>query len=123
MVGKNCQRLSHCEERVNMWVFEETIKAPDGREQKLTDIINTRHENVKYLPGINLPKNVIAVADLATACQGATLLIFVLPHQFLPKLLPVIREHAHPNCRGVSLIKGLGKSFFGCFAWMYTPQP
>lgn len=29
-----------------MWVFEETI---DG--EKLTDIINTKHENVKYLPG------------------------------------------------------------------------
>lgn len=96
-----------------MWVFEEKLTTPDGREQKLTDIINSRHENVKYLPGINLPENVIAVADLATACKGATLLIFVLPHQFLPKLLPVIRKHAHPACRGVSLIKGLGTSFDG----------
>jgi glycerol-3-phosphate dehydrogenase (NAD+) len=39
--------------------------------------------------------------------MGATLLIFVLPHQFLPRLLPTIRESAHSNCRGVSLIKGL----------------
>lgn len=109
MVGKNCQRLSHCEQQVNMWVFEETIKTPDGRERKLTEIINDQHENMKYLPGIKLPKNVVAVADLATACKGATLLIFVLPHQFLPKLLPVIRKHAHSECRGVSLIKGLGE--------------
>ena len=29
-----------------MWVFEEEV---DGR--KLTEIINTDHENVKYLPG------------------------------------------------------------------------
>ena len=92
-----------------MWVYEEMVDAGDGTLQKLTEIINTRHENVKYLPGIPLPSNVIAVADLAEACRDATLLIFVLPHQFLPKLLPIIRENAHPLCRGVSLIKGLGR--------------
>lgn len=37
-----------------MWVFEENI---NGR--KLTDIINTEHENVKYLPGYKLPENVV----------------------------------------------------------------
>eukprot|EP00980_Cylindrotheca_fusiformis_P009234 scaffold2012_cov193-Cylindrotheca_fusiformis.AAC.6 len=105
-VGLNCERLPYFQSKVNMWVFEEMVQV-DGETKKLTDVINSRHENVKYLPGIQLPKNVIAVADLAEACQDATLLIFVLPHQFLPKLLPVIREAAHPSCRGVSLIKGL----------------
>jgi glycerol-3-phosphate dehydrogenase len=42
-----------------MWVHEEII---DG--QKLTDLINKMHENVKYLPGIRLPDNVQAVPDL-----------------------------------------------------------
>lgn len=37
-----------------MWVYEENI---DGRN--LTDIINTEHENVKYLPGYKLPENVV----------------------------------------------------------------
>lgn len=37
-----------------MWVYEEVI---DGR--KLTEIINTEHENVKYLPGHKLPSNVV----------------------------------------------------------------
>lgn len=109
LVGRNCERYDHFETQVNMWVFEEMIEQEDGSQEKLTDIINTRHENVKYLPGIRLPENVKAVADLAEACEDATLLIFVLPHQFLPKLLPTIRENAHPACRGVSLIKGLGK--------------
>lgn len=40
---------------VNMWVYEEMI---DGK--KLTEIINTEHENVKYLPGHKLPKNVVS---------------------------------------------------------------
>lgn len=87
---------------MNMWVYEEMV---DG--EKLTDIINTKHENVKYLPGVSLPENVVAVPDLAEACEGATLLIFVLPHQFLPRLMPVIRSAVHPSCRGVSLVKGL----------------
>lgn len=105
-VGPNCERLPYFESQVNMWVYEEMITV-DGESRKLTEIINTRHENVKYLPGITLPTNVVAVADLAEACKDATLLIFVLPHQFLPRLLPVIRESCHPSCRGVSLIKGL----------------
>lgn len=37
-----------------MWVYEEMI---DGK--KLTEIINTTHENVKYLPGKKLPENVV----------------------------------------------------------------
>ena len=38
-----------------MWVFEEMV---NGR--KLSEIINTDHENVKYLPGITLPDNVVS---------------------------------------------------------------
>jgi glycerol-3-phosphate dehydrogenase (NAD+) len=59
-----------------MWVFEEIIQG-----QRLTEIINTKNENVKYLPNIPLPKNIYAVPELAKACESATLLIFVLPHQ------------------------------------------
>jgi glycerol-3-phosphate dehydrogenase (NAD+) len=91
-----------------MWVFEEMVDDGRGQTVKLTDYINTHHENIKYLPGIVLPNNVVAVPSLEEACRDATLLIFVLPHQFLPRLLPTIRQAAHPNCRGVSLIKGLG---------------
>lgn len=108
IVGRNCERLPFYETKVNMWVYEEMISVGDNEEpRKLTEIINERHENVKYLPGITLPSNVRAVADLAEACKDATLLIFVLPHQFLPRLLPTIRASSHPSCRGVSLIKGI----------------
>eukprot|EP00934_Nitzschia_sp_Nitz4_P002424 Nitzschia sp. Nitz4//scaffold43_size134323//14517//15931//NITZ4_003278-RA/size134323-snap-gene-0.76-mRNA-1//-1//CDS//3329551885//2419//frame0 len=105
-IGHNCERLPYFENIVNMWVFEEMVTV-DGETRKLTELINTRHENVKYLPGIQLPHNVVAESDLTKACKDATLLVFVLPHQFLPKLLPTIRASVHPNCRGVSLIKGI----------------
>ena len=109
LVGRNCARLPHVETQVSMWVYEEMVQLEDGTERKLTEVINEQHENVKYLPGIKLPENVVAVPDLAEACDQATLLIFVLPHQFLPRLMPTIKANCHPSCRGVSLIKGLGK--------------
>ncbi|KAL7560719.1 hypothetical protein ACA910_020999 [Epithemia clementina (nom. ined.)] len=123
LVGRNCQRWNNIlfEERVNMWVYDEEVTLPEDDSHRkngeittapcrklLSQVINERHENVKYLPGVRLPSNVVAVPDLAEACRGATLLIFVLPHQFLPKLLPIIRQSVQvEHCRGVSLIKGL----------------
>ncbi len=40
-----------------MWVFEETVNG-----QKLTDIINKEHENVKYLKGAKFTPNLVAGA-------------------------------------------------------------
>jgi len=106
-VARNCERLDYCESQVQMWVYEEWVKQKDGSRRKLSELINTEHVNTKYLPGIQLPLNLVARANLAEASAGATLLIFVLPHQFLSGLLPTIRRSAHSSCRGVSLIKGL----------------
>lgn len=85
-----------------MWVFEEMV---GGR--KLTDIINEDHENTKYMPGIKLPRNVIADPDVVSAARGAHILIFVLPHQFLGSLCAKIRGNTAPDCIAVSLIKGV----------------
>lgn len=38
-----------------MWVYEEIVNG-----EKLSEVINQRHENVKYLPGIALPENVVS---------------------------------------------------------------
>lgn len=54
IIGDNAQKLQSFSTTVKMWVYEENI---NGR--KLTDIINTDHENVKYLPGYKLPENVV----------------------------------------------------------------
>lgn len=55
----------------------------EGR--KLTEWINAEHENPKYLGGVRLPDNVVACPDLAEAARNASVLVFVLPHQFLRK--------------------------------------
>ncbi|XP_026638449.1 glycerol-3-phosphate dehydrogenase [NAD(+)], cytoplasmic isoform X2 [Microtus ochrogaster] len=102
IVGSNAARLAHFDPRVTMWVFEEDI---GGR--KLTEIINTQHENVKYLPGHKLPPNVVAIPDVVQAATGADILIFVVPHQFIGKICDQLKGHLKANTIGISLIKGV----------------
>ncbi|KAM6188992.1 glycerol-3-phosphate dehydrogenase [NAD(+)], cytoplasmic isoform 2-T2 [Sarcoramphus papa] len=79
IAGSNAARLSTFENQVNMWVLEEEV---GGR--RLTDIINTEHENVKYLPGHKLPPNV-----------------------FIGKVCDQLKGHVKKDAVGVSLIKGV----------------
>ena len=93
---------------VTMWVYEEVV---DGRN--LSDIINAQHENPKYLPGVQLPSNVVAVPDLAAAVSDATVLVWVLPHQFLARLLPTVKAAMRHDALSVSLIKGMAPDKHG----------
>lgn len=43
------------QEEVQMYVYEELVEG-----KKLTEIINTEHENVKYLKGFKLPENIVS---------------------------------------------------------------
>ncbi|KAI6847636.1 hypothetical protein KC332_g861, partial [Hortaea werneckii] len=62
VVAENCKEHNDIfEEEVQMWVFEEQYQIPEtskhydasneltSKPQKLTSLINTFHENVKYL--------------------------------------------------------------------------
>lgn len=66
IVGANAAKYDRFNTTVNMWVFEEMV---DGR--KLTEIINTDHENVKYLPGHKLPPNVVSTGPPAFSDAAA----------------------------------------------------
>ncbi len=103
VIGENvAAHSSRFAPEVRMWVFEEIVEA-----QKLTEIINRQHENVKYLPGVKLPGNVVAMSDLEAVVAGANMLVFVLPPQFLRRLLPTIRKKVQPGTRAISLSKGI----------------
>jgi len=86
---------------VRMYVYEEMIG-----DQKLTEIINTKHENVKYLPGYKLPTNVVAIPDVKEAAADADILIFVVPHQFVRGICSALKGTVKNNAIAVSLIKG-----------------
>ncbi|NWT05646.1 GPDA dehydrogenase, partial [Mionectes macconnelli] len=102
IAGTNAARLSGFESQVNMWVLQEEV---GGR--RLSDIINTEHENVKYLPGHKLPPNVVAEPDLLKACEGADVLLFVVPHQFIGRVCDQLKGHVKKEAVGMSLIKGV----------------
>lgn len=102
IVGNNVLKFPDFDSEVKMWVFEEIVQG-----QRLTEIINTQHENTKYLPGIKLPPNVVAEPELLKTVSGATILIFVLPHQFVKGVCEQLYDNLEPNAKAISLIKGI----------------
>ena len=90
------------EKEVQMWVYEEQVEG-----QKLTELINSKHENVKYLPGIPLPAHIIANPSIEDSVRDSTILIFNLPHQFIKGLCKQISGTIVPYARGISCIKGV----------------
>ncbi|WKY02146.1 hypothetical protein Q1695_015844 [Nippostrongylus brasiliensis] len=107
IIGKTTQNFPHeFDPNVRMWVFEEMV----GNE-KLSDIINTQHENVKYLPGKKIPTNVVAVPDLLEACDQANILVFVVPHQFVRKICQQLDGKLCSDVHVISLIKGLAAPY------------
>ncbi|KXJ91440.1 NAD-dependent glycerol-3-phosphate dehydrogenase N-terminus-domain-containing protein [Microdochium bolleyi] len=96
-------------QEVQMWVYEETVTYGD-KQDKLTNIINQHHENIKYLPNIKLPSNIVANPSLLDAVQGSSILIFNLPHQFINKICEQLKGNILPFARGVSCIKGVNVS-------------
>ncbi|KAF6736541.1 Glycerol-3-phosphate dehydrogenase [NAD(+)], cytoplasmic [Oryzias melastigma] len=100
IVGTNAAHNPKFDNTVKMWVFEEMVNG-----SKLTEIINSTHENVKYLPGHKLPENVLAVPDLVDASKDADILIFVIPHQFIGKVCDTMKGKIKSDALGISLIK------------------
>ncbi|KAL8278950.1 hypothetical protein RQP46_008619 [Phenoliferia psychrophenolica] len=83
-------------------LFEKEV---NGRP--LTEQFNEQNENIKYLPGIKISKNVVAHANLLESVKGANALVFVVPHQYLPKICTQLKGHISPNARAISLVKGI----------------
>uniref|UniRef100_A0A7N8YDR3 Glycerol-3-phosphate dehydrogenase [NAD(+)] n=1 Tax=Mastacembelus armatus TaxID=205130 RepID=A0A7N8YDR3_9TELE len=92
IVGANAAKYDMFDTTVNMWVFEEMVN-----NRKLTEIINTDHENVKYLPGHKLPPNVV------TGFGGN----LAVPDLFIVKVCDTIKDHIKKDAIGMSLIKGV----------------
>ncbi|KAK4282302.1 hypothetical protein QN277_013697 [Acacia crassicarpa] len=103
LVASNTLRSTSFHDEVRMWVFEETL--PSG--EKLTDVINGTNENVKYLPGIKLGKNVVADPDLENAVKDANMLVIVTPHQFVEGICKRLAGKIKTEAEAISLVKGM----------------
>jgi len=111
IIGSNVKKLGpeRFIEEIQMYCYEEVLS--DGK--KLTEVINTTHENVKYLPGFKLPDNIVANPDLKSTVKDADLLIWVVPHNFLSRMFNDVilglSDGGDKNPRvvnSISLIKG-----------------
>lgn len=58
----------------------------------------------------------VAIPDVAEAADGADILIFVVPHQFIMNLAGPIKSKLKPTAVGLSLIKGFDKAEGGGIA-------
>ncbi|THU81959.1 NAD-dependent glycerol-3-phosphate dehydrogenase [Dendrothele bispora CBS 962.96] len=90
---------------VRMWVREREIPG----KGLLTELINNTHQNSRYLPDVSLPHNLRAVPELADVVKDATLIVLVVPHQFLTPVLETLSKPGvlAPNARAISAIKGV----------------
>lgn len=104
LIASNTLKLASFHDEVRLWVFEEIL--PTG--EKLTEVINRTNENVKYLPGIKLGKNVVADPDLEHAVKDANMLVFVTPHQFVEGICKgMVGKIKGGDVEAISLIKGM----------------
>ncbi len=76
---------------------------------KLTEIFNRTHQNERYLPNVDLPENLVAVPSLKETVRNASLILIVVPHQYLPGILEELKEPGliSSRARAISAIKGV----------------
>jgi glycerol-3-phosphate dehydrogenase (NAD(P)+) len=78
-----------------------------ARREDLANEINETGRNGDYLPGIDLPKNLRAVSDVALALDGVKQVYLAIPSQSLRESLTLWRELIPKDATLVSLMKGL----------------
>ncbi|MDA2922260.1 glycerol-3-phosphate dehydrogenase (NAD(+)) [Patescibacteria group bacterium AH-259-L07] len=100
------KELKGYDKNVTLWLYEEIIKG-----KKLSDIINTEHVNVKYLPGVRLPKNIIAIPELRKVLERVCVIVMVVPHEFYRRISKEIAKYLTKEQKNsvimVSLSKGI----------------
>jgi glycerol-3-phosphate dehydrogenase (NAD(P)+) len=84
--------------------FPVTVWDADGAP---LEAIATRHENVRYLPGIPLPEALGASPDLARALEGAELVVLAVPSHAVRQVAIAARPHLRAGVPVCSAAKGV----------------
>ncbi|RMH19399.1 MAG: NAD(P)-dependent glycerol-3-phosphate dehydrogenase, partial [Gammaproteobacteria bacterium] len=69
--------------------------------------IQTSRENNRYLPGISLPENLIAIADLERIIETAAEIIIAVPSHAFRSILQTLKSTGHPLAGLTWATKGL----------------
>lgn len=78
-----------------------------ARSPDLADLLNTRRENPRYLPGVPLPGTLHATASLADAVAGATVVLVAVPSHGFRAVLETMAPSLPSEAAVVSLAKGI----------------
>lgn len=78
-----------------------------ARREEVCETINSRRENAEYLPGVELPPNVVATHDPERAMAGADVVVLAVPSQSLRENLVAWAPHLPDRAVMVSLMKGV----------------
>lgn len=76
------------------------------RRPEQSDILNKTRENVKYLPGIILPSDLVISSDL-TLLADADIVLQVTPAQTIGETCLVVKEYLPPHAPWVICAKGI----------------
>lgn len=84
---------------VSMWTLSE------DQCQK----VNSTRENVDYLPGVNIPKNIHITTDLKEAINDSSVIVLAVPSQAIRSVFKQIKPFVNKNQILVDVAKGLEK--------------
>jgi glycerol-3-phosphate dehydrogenase (NAD(P)+) len=73
----------------------------------VVDEIDEHGENRSYLPGIQVPSSVSVVTDMASALEGAQVVVSVTPSQYVGEVMARAAAHLEPDALVVSASKGI----------------
>jgi glycerol-3-phosphate dehydrogenase (NAD(P)+) len=78
-----------------------------ARRDEVCETVNERHENVDYLPGVELPPTIGATSDTEKALAGADVVVFAVPSQTFRDNLEHWAPYLPARAVLVSLMKGV----------------
>ena len=77
------------------------------RDKKQSDSMNYARENIKYLPGVVIPKNIIAKDDIESALEGKTIVVSAIPTQSVRGCLTSMAKYIKKDQIIVNVSKGI----------------
>ena len=84
--------------------------------------LNERHENVNYLPGYKLHKDVVATDDLEAAVKDVDLIFVAVPSSSFREVVRQMKPLIHEKVILVSLTKGIEAKTFALMSQILTEE-
>lgn len=78
-----------------------------GAFPEYVEVLKSKRENVKFLPGVSIPANVKFTASMAEALDGKELIVFAAPSQFARGVFTIMKMENLSGKKFVSVTKGI----------------